>query len=79
MNMCNLHYMLGLISSEINIGTYNIMEEYNPDCLKDNIIIYDEHLKKYEEIYKKAGITVKRFSNVDEFVIDYLGMDDCYV
>lgn len=72
MNMCNLHYMFSDILSEVNIGTYNIMEKYNPDCLEDNIRIYDKYLEKYEEVYKKAGITVKRFSDVDEFVADYL-------
>lgn len=72
MNMCSLHCMFSDISSEVNIGTYNIMEEYNPDCLEENIRIYDRYLGKYEEVYKKAGITVKRFPNVDEFVEDYL-------
>ena len=71
-NMCSFHYMLEEISSENNIGTYNVMEAYNPDCLADNILIYDQFLKKYEELYKKAGIAVKRFSNIDEFVADYL-------
>lgn len=72
MNMCSLHCMFSDISSEVNIGTYNIMEEYNPDCLEENIRIYDKYLGKYEEVCKKAGITVKRFPNVDEFVEDYL-------
>ena len=75
MNMCNFHYMFLDISSEFNIGTYNIMEEYNPDCLENNVRIYDKYLKKYEEVYKKSGITVKRFANVDEFVADYLGSE----
>ena len=72
MNMCSLHCMFSDISSEVNTGSYNIMEEYNPDCLEENIRIYDKYLGKYEEVYKKAGITVKRFPNVDEFVEDYL-------
>ncbi|MBE5876316.1 MAG: nucleotidyltransferase domain-containing protein [Lachnospiraceae bacterium] len=72
MNMSSFHYMLQDIASENNIGTYNIMEEYNPDDLEDDIRIYDIYLKKYEEVYHKAGIAVKRFSNVDEFVEDYL-------
>lgn len=72
MNMCNLQYMFLDISSGVNIGTYNIMDEYNPDSLEDNIKIYDKYLKKYEEVYQKAGIAVKRFSNVDEFVAAYL-------
>ena len=29
MNMCSLYNMLSEISSQVAIGTYNIMEEYN--------------------------------------------------
>lgn len=72
MNMCSLQNMFSDILSEFNIGSYDIMGEYHPDCLQDNIRIYDKYLQKYEEIYKQAGISVKRFANVDEFVADYL-------
>ena len=31
------------------------MEEYNPDCLEDNIRTYDEYLKKYSNsVYRCA-------------------------
>ncbi len=73
MNMCSLHYMLSDITSEVEIGIYNIMGEYNPDCLEENVRIYDKYLQKYEEVYQQAGISIKRFSDVDEFVADYLG------
>lgn len=73
MNMCSLYNMLSEISSQVAIGTYNIMEEYNPDYLEDNIRLYDDCLRKYEEVYKTAGIAIKRFASVDEFVVDYLG------
>ncbi len=72
MNMCNLHDMLEEISSEAAIGTYNIMEEYNPDCLQDNVSLFDTCLQKYEAVYKTAGIAIKHFHSVDEFVADYL-------
>ncbi len=72
-NMCNLQYMFSEIMSEVNIGTYDIMEAYNPDNLEDNIRIYDDCLEKYETVYEKVGIAVKRFANVDEFVAEYLG------
>lgn len=72
-NMCCFNYMLSDISSEFKIGDYNIMEEYNPENLTDNIRIYDKYLKKYEEVCNKAGITISRFSDVDAFVSDYLG------
>ena len=48
------------------------MEEYNPDCLEDNVRLFDTCLQRYEEIYKIAGIPIKRFSCVDEFVANYL-------
>lgn len=72
MNMCNMQYMLGELSSEYDIGTFNIMEDYSPDCLEDNVRLFDECLEKYEEVYKAAGIETKHFANVDEFVADYL-------
>lgn len=72
MNMCNLYYVFVEILSEAAIGTYNIMEEYNPDCLEDNVSLFDTCLQKYESVYKTAGIAIKRFRDVDEFVADYL-------
>ncbi len=72
MNLCNLQYMLNGISDEVSIGTYNLMEAYNPDCLEDNVKLFDQCLQKYEEVYKTVGLSVKRFQNVDAFVTDYL-------
>ena len=72
MNLCNLQYMLNGISDEVSIGTYNLMEAYNPDCLEDNVKLFDQCLQKYEEVYKTVGFSVKRFQNVDAFVTDYL-------
>lgn len=72
MNLCNLNYMFDGISSEFEIGDFNIMEEYNPHCLEANVELFDKCLQKYGEVYKSAGIEVKHFSNVDEFVSDYL-------
>ncbi len=72
MNMCSLQYMLAGISSEVEVGTYDVMEAYNPDCLEDNVKLFDSCLQKYEEVYKTAGIEIKRFSNVDKFLADYL-------
>lgn len=75
-NMCCLQYMISDISSEVNIGAYDIMEAYNPNCLKDNVRIYDEFLADYEKIYKEAGIAVNRFSDVDTFYESYVGGAD---
>ena len=72
MNMCNFQYMVNEIASEYEIGTYKIMEEYNPDCLEANKVVFNKYLRKYEDIYNKAGISVKRFIDVDSFIFDYL-------
>lgn len=53
MNMCSLQCMFEELSSEFAIGTYNVMEEYNPGCLEENVILFDKCLQKYEEVYKK--------------------------
>ena len=72
MNMANLHYMLSNISEKVQIGTYNVMSEYSPDILEDNIRIFDQVLDNYEDVYKRAGLNVKRFADVDEFVESYM-------
>ncbi len=70
-NMCCFNYMLSDISSEFNVGDYNVMEEYNPENLSDNVLLYDKHLKEYETVCNEAGIRIKRFPDVDAFVADY--------
>ena len=72
MNMCSLHFMLKGISEEVEIGTFNILDEYSTDSLKDNIRTFDKYLQKYEDVYTRVGISIKRFANVDEFVACYL-------
>lgn len=71
-NMCNLHFMFKEISEEVEIGTFDIMDAYSSDSLEDNIRTFDRYLQKYEEVYARAGIRVKRFADVDEFVAYYL-------
>ena len=72
MNMCGLHLMLSEISKEVAIGEFPIMDEYSPDSLEANTVTFDKYLKKYEQSYMRAGISVKRFADVDEFVANYL-------
>lgn len=72
MNMCSLNFMLAEIADGVEIGSFPIMDEYNPDSLKDNTEIFDKYLRKYEQAYMQAGISVKRFADVDEFIANYL-------
>ena len=73
MNMCGLQFMLTEISKSVAIGDFPIMDEYTADSLEDNIETFDKYLQKYEQTYMRAGISVKRFADVDEFVASYLG------
>lgn len=71
-NMCSLQSMLSEIAQDVEIGSFHIMDEYNPDCLAENMKTVDRNLQNYEQVYKQAKISVKRFADVDEFVADYL-------
>lgn len=72
MNMCSFQSMLSEIAEETEIGSFPVMDEYSPDSLEDNIKTFDKYLQKYEQVYKQAGISVKRYSDVEGFAADYL-------
>ncbi|MBR5502487.1 MAG: hypothetical protein IKV55_05595, partial [Oscillospiraceae bacterium] len=72
MNLCSLQYMLADIAADTEIGTYDIMAAYNPNCLAENTRLFDACLQKYEGAYKAAGIAVKRYADIDAFTADYL-------
>ncbi len=72
MNMCSLQFMLSEIAQDTEIGSFRVMDEYNTNSLADNTEIFDRNLQKYEQVYKQAQISVKRFADVDEFVTSYL-------
>lgn len=72
MNMCSFQFMLSEISAEVAIGSFPIMDEYSPDSPEHNVAVFDKYLQNYEQAYKQAGIRVKRFAGVDEFVAGYL-------
>ncbi len=72
MNMCSFQFMISEIAKEVDIGSFLVMDEYNPDSLEGNVELFDKYLQKYEQIYEWAGISVKRYSDVEEFVASYL-------
>ena len=69
-NMCSLQHMISEISCEI--GNVDLMKDFNHDCLVDNIKIFDTFLAEYEKIYQSCGLSVKRYSNLEEFAEDYI-------
>lgn len=72
MNLCSLQWMLTEIASAVEIGDYDILNDYDPHSLTRNLELYDSCLQRYEDVYHAAHIQAKRFSNVDEFITDYL-------
>ena len=72
MNMCSFQSMLSEIAKEVEIGSFSVLDEYNPDSLEGNVEIFDKYLLKYEQIYERAGMSVKRYSDVEDFLASYL-------
>ena len=72
MTICAFTEMLKEISSIVDIGKVDVLNEYNPDCLDDNVKLYNKYLEKYKQVCKKFKIKVNEFKNVDDFVRDYL-------
>lgn len=73
MSITNLNAMLSEISSETEIGDYNVFEGYDPNDLQKTAQAFDGFLKEYLKEYQKAGIEPNRFKDIDSFVKNYLG------
>lgn len=72
MSLISLNTMLSEISSNVNIGSYDVFWEYDSQDLHETAKSYDNILNEYLKEYKKAGIQVKQYSDIDAFMQDYL-------
>ena len=72
MNLCSLKSMLHDIAGDVEIEDFDIMLNFNPNDLYQNIKIFDDVLEKYKKNYDRAGILPKHYANVNEFAKDYL-------
>ena len=63
--------MLKEIAEGVDVGSFTLMDAYCPHDLNENVAILERALERYEEVYRQAGIKVKRFANVDAFVASY--------
>lgn len=72
MSIANLNAMLSEISSEAEIGDYNVFDGYYPNNLQKTAQAFDGFLKEYLKEYQKAGIEPNRFKDIDSFVKNYL-------
>lgn len=72
MSITNLNAMLSEISSEAEIGDYNVFDGYDPNDLQKTAQAFDGFLKEYLKEYQKAGIEPNRFRDIDSFAKNYL-------
>ncbi len=68
----SLQAMLDDIADSMDIGKYDAMTEYAPDDLWKTAEFFDRTIEAYLAEYEKAGLDVKRYTDIDEFVKDYL-------
>ncbi|MCR5255979.1 MAG: nucleotidyltransferase domain-containing protein [Acetatifactor sp.] len=72
MSLISFNAMLTEISNEWRIGDYNPLSGYNPADLYATAQAFDNTLKEYLEEYRKIGLEINCYSNIDAFVCDYL-------
>lgn len=72
MSIASLNAMLSEISSEAEIGGYNVFDGYDPNDLQKTAQAFDGFLKEYLKEYQKAGIEPNWFKDIDLFVQHYL-------
>jgi len=68
----SLQAMLDDIAGGVAIGTYDAISGYDPDDLWKTAEFFDRTMDAYLAEYRKAGLAVKRYTGIDEFVNDYL-------
>lgn len=71
MSLLSSNAMFSEISSEVDISQYDVLEGYNPQNLHKTAKAYDDILSECLEEYRKADIQVKRYSDIEAFVLDY--------
>ena len=72
MSLISSNAMFSEINSEVNINKYDALKGYNSQDLHKTAEAYDDILKEYLKEYKKAGIQVKHYPDIDSFTLDYI-------
>ena len=68
----SLQAMLDEIADGVDIGHYDALSGYDPDDLWKTAEFFDRTIDAYLAEYRKIGLDVKRYADIDEFVKDYL-------
>lgn len=72
MNMVSFQFMIHEIAEDIAVDEFEIMSSFDPHHLEKNIEAFDNALGRYLEEYRKVGIQPKCFSDVNDFLVNYL-------
>jgi hypothetical protein len=64
--------MLNDISSEVDIGTYDVLSAYDPGDLRKTAEGFETILKDYLREYDRAGLVANRVPGIDAFIASYL-------
>jgi len=68
----SLQSMLDDIAGSVDIGRYDALSGYDPDDLWKTAEFFDRTIEAYLNEYKKAGLDVRHYANIDAFFEDYL-------
>ena len=72
MSLISANVMFAEISSQVDIGEYDVLGCYDPEDLQQTAHAYDHILNAYLGEYRKGGVLERRYSDIDAFVTDYL-------
>ena len=72
MSLESLNEMLNDISSEVDIGTHDVLSAYDPGNLRKTADGFETILRDYLQVYDRAGIKANRFPGIDAFIASYL-------
>ncbi|MDE5589787.1 MAG: hypothetical protein K2J60_11725 [Acetatifactor sp.] len=71
MSLISSNAMFSEIESEVNIDRYDVLGGYDSQELHKTANAYDDILNAYLKEYRKTGIQVRHYSDIDAFVLDY--------
>ncbi len=67
-----LQAMIDEIACSVDIGKYDAVSGYDPDDLWKNAEFFDRTIEAYLAEYKKIGLDVRHYADIDAFAEDYL-------
>ncbi len=71
MSLISANAMFCEIESEVEMDRYDVLEGFDAQDLNRMAELYDNIINNYRKEYRKAGIEVKHYSDIDAFVCDY--------